>query len=149
LEAAAQHLIFPEMAIRYPLPPRSLVLCDYSLGGFREPEMVKRRPALVISPRLPHRDGLCSVVPLSTSPPQRSVDYVVRIELDPALPAPFDSPELWAKCDMVACVGFNRLDLFRHPRAGGDKRKYIKPLLDQAQFKAVVEGVCCGLGIKR
>jgi hypothetical protein len=24
--------------------------------------MIKRRPAIVISPRLPHRDGLCTVV---------------------------------------------------------------------------------------
>ena len=30
------------MPIKYDLPPRTVLLCDYSKGGFREPEMVKR-----------------------------------------------------------------------------------------------------------
>src|SRR5271168_5216254 len=88
---------FHLMPIRYPVGPGAIVLCDYSLGGFREPEMVKRRPSVVVSPRLPHRDGLCSVVPLSGTAPIRDVGYVVRIELPAALPAPFEQRVWWAR----------------------------------------------------
>ena len=35
-----------------------MLLCDYSAGGFRPPEMVKRRSAVLISPRLPRRDAM-------------------------------------------------------------------------------------------
>ena len=52
--------------------------------------MVKRRPAVVISPRLPYREGLCTVVPLSTTPPPHAVPYVVQLELKPHPPKPFD-----------------------------------------------------------
>jgi uncharacterized protein YifN (PemK superfamily) len=77
------------MAIQFP-PERGLVLrCDYSLGGFREPEMVKPRPATVISPRLRHRDGLCSVVPLSTTHDGRDLPYVVSLKLQ--LPEPYEA----------------------------------------------------------
>jgi uncharacterized protein YifN (PemK superfamily) len=47
------------MGIKYPVGIGTILLCDYSRGGFQPPEMVKKRPAVVISPRLPHRDGLC------------------------------------------------------------------------------------------
>ena len=56
----------PSMGIKYPAGIGILLLCDYARGGFQPPEMVKRRPAIVISPRLPHRDGLCTVVPVSS-----------------------------------------------------------------------------------
>src|ERR1700704_6371834 len=103
------------MAIQYPVPPGAILLCDYS--GFRPPEMVKRRPVVVISPRLSYRDHLCTVVPLSTTAPNRNVPYVCRLELTVALPPPFDGERFcWAKADMVATVGFRRLDLFRTAR---------------------------------
>ena len=35
----------------------------------------KRRPAVVISPRLPHRDGLCTVIPMSGAPGDHEVQY--------------------------------------------------------------------------
>lgn len=136
------------MAIRYSPSPRTLLLCDYSLGGFRSPEMVKRRPAIVISPRLPHRDNLCSVVPLSTTPPSHSVPYVVEIKLDVPLPAPFDSPIAWVKCDLIATVAFERLDLFRTNRDNEGKRKYLTPKLSEEDFERVKVGILRGLGVK-
>ena len=71
--------------------------------------MVKRRPAIVISPRLPHRDGLCTVVPLSGTAPARNVDYVVKLDLEAPLPEPFGQRVWWVKCDMIATVTFERL----------------------------------------
>jgi mRNA interferase MazF len=91
--------------------------------------MTKRRPAVVISPLLPRRDGLCAVVPLSGSEPRTSLPYVVRIELSEPLPHPYPQAVWWGKCDMIATVGFDRLDLFRTPRDFSGKRKYLHPKL--------------------
>jgi mRNA interferase MazF len=135
------------VAIQYPVAPRTIILCDYALGGFRPPEMVKRRPAVVVSPRLPHRDGLCAVVPLSGTPPSNDVDYVVRIELDKPLPEPFSEVVWWAKCDMIATVGFNRLDLFRAKRDPGGNRKYLHPFVSMSDFDRIRQGVLSGLGL--
>jgi uncharacterized protein YifN (PemK superfamily) len=134
------------MPIKFPVGPGTLLLCDYT-GGFQEPEMVKRRPVVVISPRLPHRNGLCTVVPLSTSPPQRDVPYVCRLELAQPLPAPFDSTTAWAKADMLATVGFHRLDLFRTGRDQYGKRKYLHPVLAPADLARVRSAVLHALGI--
>lgn len=135
------------MPILYPVSPGTVLLCDYARGGFVPPEMVKRRPAIVISPRLPHRDGLCAVVPLSTTQPAHAVPYIVEISLDPVLPAPFDSAVMWAKCDMVASVSFERLDLFRSGRDQKGQRKYLTRKLDAETFTRVIAGVRAGLGI--
>lgn len=125
-----------------------MLLCDYSLGGFREPEMVKRRPAVVISPRLPHRDHLCTVIPLSSSPGARELDYIVRLEITEPLPEPFDYRVMWAKCDMMATVSFERLDLFRTVRDHTGKRRYLQPKLPEADLQRVRRGVLYSLGIK-
>lgn len=135
------------MSIRYAVSPGTLLLCDYARGGFVPPEMVKRRPAIVVSPRLPHRDGLCAVVPLSTTAPTHDVPYIVEMTLEPALPSPFDSPVMWAKCDMVATVSFERLDLFRSGRDQQGKRKYLTRKLDAETLERIMNGVRAGLGI--
>lgn len=135
------------MPIKFPVAPGTILLCDYSLGGFRPPEMVKRRPAVVVSPRLPRRDGLCAVVPLSGTPPTHEVAYVVRLDLGEPLPEPFSSQIWWAKCDLVATVGFDRLDLFRTGRDQTGKRRYLHPKLATDSFRSVRVGVLAGLGI--
>jgi mRNA interferase MazF len=135
------------MALKFPVSPRTVLLCDYDKGGFKPPEMVKRRPALVVSPRLPQRDGLCAVVPLSGTEPDRELPYVVRLEFWRALPHPFPQRIWWAKCDMIATVSFERLDLFRTVRGDGGLRQYLQPKLDEGQFEAVKHGILAGLGI--
>lgn len=136
------------MPIQFDVRPGTVLLCDYGLGGFRAPEMVKRRPAIVISPRLRHRDGLCAVVPLSGSSPERDLPYIVRIELPEPLPEPFEQTVWWVKCDMVATVGFSRLDQFRAPggRQPDGKRRYIQPKTPLADFARVRDGILAGLG---
>ncbi len=128
------------MAILHAVSPGTIVRCDYSRGGFQEPEMVKARPAVVVSPRLPHRDGLCTVVPLSTTPPARQVNYVVKLTIQ-ALPPPYSETTVWAKCDMIATVGFDRLDLFRTGRHHTGKRKYLTPKLSLDDLERVRIGV--------
>lgn len=136
------------MAIKYPVAPGTIVLCDYSMGGFKEPEMVKRRPAIVISPRLRHRDHLCTVVPLSSKPGVADVDYVVELFIARPLPPPFENQMVWAKCDMLATVSFARLDLFRTQRNPAGKRQYITPRLPDADLKRVQQGILFALGLK-
>jgi mRNA interferase MazF len=135
------------MPNRYPVGPGTVLLCDISLGGFREPEMVKRRPAVVVSPRLPYRDELCTVVPLSGTEPVRLVPYVLRIAFEAALPAPFGQTVWWAKCDMIATVGFGRLDLFRTDRDQTGRRKYLHPKLLESDLVRVRQGILNALGM--
>ena len=115
-------------------------MCDYGTG-FREPEMVKRRPVIVVSKQLHYRSLLCSVVPLSTTPPKFDVPYVVKIALDRPLSRAFSSLEMWAKVDMLATVGFNRLDLFRSDRDQTGKRRYYCPKISNEDLLAIKVGI--------
>ncbi len=138
------------MPIRHPVAPGTVLLCDYSLGGFRPPEMVKRRPAVVISPRLPKREHLCTVVPLSGTPAPDGVPYQVLVTLDEPLPSPFDKAEWWAKADMLATVGFNRLDLFRTPRdPSTGERAFLHIRVSKGQLAAIRLAVLHALAIAR
>lgn len=114
------------MAIRFHVPLGTVVLCDFSTG-FRPPEMVKKRPVVVVSRQLAHRDDLCTVVPLGQSGPLKEVQYQCLIALDRELPYPFAYRSFWAKADMLATVSLGRLDLFRTERDQTGKRKYIQP----------------------
>ncbi len=135
------------MPIKLSVSPRTVLLCDYGMGGFVPPEMVKRRPVVIVSPRLPHRDGLCTVVPLSGTPPLHAVPYVVKVDLPEPLPDPFGERTFWAKCDMVGTVAFGRLDLFQTKRGHDGRRRYLHPKLPQDAFAEVRRGVLFALGL--
>lgn len=134
------------MAIRFPVPPGTLLLCDYSTG-FIEPEMVKRRPVVVISPRLRDRVGLCTVVPLSTTEPRSAVLHQCRIDLATPLPSPFSATAVWAKADMLATVSFHRLDLFRTGRGPDGKRIYLKPMISRDDMDRIRGCVLHAIGL--
>ena len=140
-------VLVPFMGITYPVAVGTVLLCDYSRGGFQPPEMVKKRPAIVISPRLPYRDKLCTVVPLSSDEPDRELNYVVRLEFEPSLPHPFPYKVFWAKCDMMATVSFERLDLFHTARDNDGKRKYLHPKVPIADLNKVRRGLLHAIGL--
>ena len=108
--------------------------------------MTKRRPVIVVSPRLPHRDGLCTVVPLSSVAPHRFVKYVIPLLLNPPLPFPYAQEVAWAKCDMLATVSFARLDLFTS-RDDSGKRKFLKPVISKEDLLNVRLGIRFALGM--
>jgi mRNA interferase MazF len=136
------------MPLKYPVAPRTILLCDYSLGGFRPPEMVKRRPAVVIAGRLPRRDNLHTIVPLSGTPSDERNLYHCKIELPAPLPAPFDETVWWVKADMLATVSLERLDLFRTERDQQGRRKYLTNLrVSEKQFEQIMIAVRHALGI--
>lgn len=134
------------MAISYDVPPGTILLCDYSKGGFLPPEMVKRRPVVAVSPRLRHRTGLLTVVPLSTTPPDRVCAHHCMVAMPLTLPG-FPAREAWVKADMLATVAFERLDLFRTGRDQYGKRKYLHPRLSDDDLSRVRDCIRAALGI--
>lgn len=134
------------MPIKYDVVPRTILLCDYSKGGFRAPEMVKRRPVIAVSPRLRHRTGLITVVPLSTTAPRQATNHCCKIRIHKPLPH-FQEQECWVKADMIATVAFDRLDLFRTDRDHTGKRKYLTPKISELDFENIKACIRVALGI--
>ncbi|MGZ9034665.1 MAG: type II toxin-antitoxin system PemK/MazF family toxin [Rhodospirillales bacterium] len=122
------------MPIDFHPHPGQVLICDYNTG-FIIPEMVKRRPVVVISPRLRRRNNLCTVVPLSTTPPDPVERYHLEVSLHPPLPVPWQSEVMWVKADMVATVAFKRLELIRGPKEFQGKRKYVTVRLDDEHLR--------------
>lgn len=117
------------MAINYHPEIGTILVCDFH--GFVIPEMLKRRPVIVVSPRLRNRDKLCTVVPLSTTEPGQIMPFHYKLILDNPLPPPYDSEFHWVKCDMLATVSFNRLDLPRRGKDHKGTRQYITKTIDK------------------
>lgn len=135
------------MPLAYYPPPGEIVLCNYGTG-FIAPEMVKLRPVVVVSPRLRRRADLVAVVPLSTTPPKPMEQHHCSVTLAVALPSPFDAPEMWAKCDMVATVALSRLDRFRDGREAGEgKRRFRTGRVDDDQLREIRSAILHGLGL--
>jgi mRNA interferase MazF len=115
------------MAINEHPPLGTVVMCDFN-AGFKVPEMCKRRPVVVISPKIKGRPGLCTIVALSTDPPDTIMQYHAQINLHPRLPDPWESDGIWVKGDMVNAVAFRRLDLFRLGKKDGKRIYLLEPL---------------------
>jgi mRNA interferase MazF len=130
--------------VSHPLPG-TIVRVDLS-EGFREPEMVGRRPVIVLSPPLTGRQHLCAIVPLSTTPPKKVCAHHMRITFDPPLPYPYVNPVAWVKGDMVLTVAFFRLRLLFASKNQG-QRVYDVRVLDAATLEAVRNCVRAGLGL--
>ena len=112
------------MALQYYPNQGEILLCDYGAKVI-PPEMDKRRPVVIVTPRLRRRGELVGVIPLSTTEPEEAQDFHCRFELQVPLPAPFDSPAMWAKCDMFSVVSRSRLDRFKAGRGERRDRKSV------------------------
>jgi mRNA interferase MazF len=133
------------MAIKEHPQKGTVLLCDFTTG-FVIPEMVKKRPVIVISPKISNRKGLCTVVALSTTPPDPIMPYHSQIDIYPPLPAGYQSNGLWVKGDMISTVSFQRLDLIRKGRKG-NKRLYYYDVLSESQMRQVQKCVLAALGL--
>jgi mRNA interferase MazF len=134
------------MAIREHPRLGTVVVCDFG-AGFREPEMAKRRPVVVISPKIARRPHLCTVVALSTTAPYPVMPYHCQIDLRPRLPPQFQSDGVWVKGDMVNAVGFHRLDLIRLGKKRSGKRSYLYEPLSPETIKEIRACVLRALGL--
>lgn len=124
----------------------TLLLCDFN-NGFCEPEMVKIRPVVVLTPKIAARPKLCTVVALSTSAPTPIMPYHAQIDIDPPLPAGLQSDGVWIKGDMVYAVGFHRLNLIRTGKDKNGKRTYYFNTLNREQRRIVNTCVLNGMGL--
>lgn len=130
------------MPLKFQPKARSIVYCDFS--GYIAPEIIKRRPVVVLTAHK-RNSKLVTVVPLSTTPPNPVESYHYRLLQNP-LPHS-TAPEVWAKCDMVAVVSIDRLDLVRTPRGVNGKRQYLSLSIGADQFEAIRRGVVHALGL--
>jgi mRNA interferase MazF len=96
------------MGIKYPAGPGAILRCDYNKVS--TPGDGKAASGVVVSPRLPHRDGLRAVVPLSGD----ANDLSVHVQRG------------MGKRDMLATVAFARLDMFQADRNQYGRRKYLQ-----------------------
>lgn len=132
------------MTIIFHPDPGVVLVCDYA--GFKVPEMTKRRPVIVVSPRFRDRDKLCTVVPLSTTAPKRVCPYHCEIVFDPLLPEPYNSPRMWVKADMLCAVSFERLTLLAAGKDEEGKRIYDVRHISDEDLRRVRDCVLMGLG---
>lgn len=127
------------MSMRLPYLPKTgeVLICNFDDGGFMPPEMVKRRPVVVVSRKDSHDRYLCTVVPISSTPPdERKVWHHPLPHL--RVPGFEDTHDRWAKCDMIATVGFERLTKpYRHTMGHG--RQFIGVHLRDEDLAAVRE----------
>lgn len=108
--------------------------------------MTKIRLCVVVSPRLKRRNNLCTVVPLSTTPPNPAEEYHHLVTLPRNIPG-YEGVEKWAKCDMLATVGFPRLTMPYEQRVPYDSgRKFISVRLGDGDLAAVLNCVRRALG---
>jgi uncharacterized protein YifN (PemK superfamily) len=120
-----------------PLPyhPRrgEVLICDFETG-FRPPEMLKKRPVVVISCKESHNRKLCTVVPFSTTAPLPVMPWhhsLAHVSV-PGLQA---TAPMWAKCDMLATVSFDRLNKpYVKTRSG---RRFVELVLETADLAAL------------
>ncbi len=116
------------MPLNFHPDPGTIITCNFE--GLIKPEMIKCRPVVTISPRKRKGDGLCIIVPLSTTAPSEIMPWHWLLKLDEPLSPAWPEMEIWVKCDMVYTFRLERLDRF-HKRIS-DKRihytKQVKPL---------------------
>ena len=133
------------MGIQFNPEQGTILICDFK--GFLQPEMIKRRPVVVVSPRLRKRYGLCTVVPLSTTPPKEVAAYHFKLHVVPVLPAPYNAAFHWVKADMVYTVSFDRLFLPFGTKDGSGKRIYDTRVIDKADLLKIQHCMLHGLGL--
>jgi mRNA interferase MazF len=121
------------MALTFHPRPGTVLICDFSTG-FMPPEMVKKRPVVVVSSAHINRNFLCTVVPVSTTKPLSIEPYHVRIRRG-SYPFFHPTKPCWVKCDMITTVALRRLDriLVNH--------RYEAPRLHEDDFLSVINGI--------
>lgn len=134
------------MPLEFAPPIGCLVVANFD-RSFKAPEMVKPRLAVVISPAVENRFGLCTIVPLSTTPPDQVMPYHAKIVIPFQLPPKWGNRERWVKGDMVYAAGFHRLDLLRLGKDRAGRRIYQMRPLPTGMITMIQHCVLHGLGM--
>jgi uncharacterized protein YifN (PemK superfamily) len=127
------------MALLYPPRPGTVVMCDFA--GYVEPEMVKKRRAVVVSEYRPFKhpdDATVIVVPLSEVVP------IVTLPWHHAIPGGRypGLRECWAKGDLVAHVALVRLGRIYY------RGQWISPVVVPYDLRAIRVAVGAAIGLR-
>jgi uncharacterized protein YifN (PemK superfamily) len=134
------------LALKYHPKQGTLVLVHFD-RAFKQPEMVKSRPCIVISKRIKQRPNLVTVVPLSTTPPDPVMPYHCEIEIDLDLPPRWRAKTCWVKGDMIYSLSFERVNLFNLGRGEDGRRRYQTSTISQDSFDKVQNCVRAALDL--
>lgn len=126
--------------------PGDLLICDFTTG-FRAPEMVKKRPVVILSPRPRRTTQLCTVIPISTSVPNPVLACHHCLSME-SLPEVFRTKDNWAKCDMLYTVSLDRLDRIKGGKDGNGKRIYLTWRITDKDLAEIRAAVLYSLGLK-
>jgi mRNA interferase MazF len=133
------------MSITFHPNPGTILICDFE--GFKAPEIIKRRPCVVVSPRSRRRTGLCTIVPLSTTDPEHVESHHCKITITKKMPDQYPKQECWAKCDIIHTVSFERLNK-PHQKDELGKRTYLDREISPEDLLKIRRCICAGIGIK-
>lgn len=114
-------------------------MCDFN-QGFKEPEMVKHRAVVILS----SRNRLCTVVPLSTTPPDPIENYHHELDIF-SLPPSLRKKGVWLKGDHIITVSIERMDRVRNGTDKKGKRLYSSHFVTQEDFRCIKKAVLRGL----
>jgi len=128
-------------------PKRGTIVYANFDQGFKEPEMVKKRLCVVVSPPIDQRVRLLTVVPLSTTVPDPEMPYHYRLDIPFQLPKGWRNNSLWVKADMICAIGFHRVDLLRLDKNRAGKRVYQTNTLSKAHMQAISNCILSGIGL--
>lgn len=134
------------MAISYHPGQGVILACDYR--NLVPPEMDKKRPVIIMCKQIHERTNLCTVVPISTTPPEKMMPYHLKLFIDPPLPEPYENQHCWVKTDLIMSVSFQRLHLLTSGKDKGGKRIYDIRVLNKSEFRSVQHAMLIGLGLQ-
>ena len=128
-------------------PKRGTIVCVNFDRGFVPPEMVKSRLAVVVSKPIQRRQGLCTVVPLSVTPPEHVMPYHCTLEVPFQLPRNWGEGRRWVKGDMICSVSWDRTDLLRLGKDHEGKRIYQTEVIPDDDLTKILKCVLHGVGL--
>lgn len=99
--------------------PGQIVICHFGLA-FRQPEMTKTRPVLVVSAHQRQWTRVCTVMPISSKAPDPMEPR--HLELPSGISQGQRYPRAWIKGDLIVSVASHRLD-----RMKTGFRQYVTP----------------------
>jgi uncharacterized protein YifN (PemK superfamily) len=113
--------------IKFQPQPGHILICHFGLA-FRQPEMTKTRPVLVVSSHQRQWTRVCTVMPISSLRPNPIEPYHFQL---PAGLLPNDKyPEAWIKGDLIVSVADHRLD-----RLKVGFRQYATPMAPEGALR--------------
>ena len=130
------------MAITFHPKAGTLLMCDFNTG-FVAPEMIKKRPVIVVSRT---KGQTVLVVPLSATEPVPFEPWHYEMPLA-SMPKSLRSERCWAKCDMVSCVWPRwRLDRIMDGKdAKTGRRIYVAPLISGTDYDQIRKALMAAL----